>query len=219
MFGKWVKILVDREELTTWQLIETMWECYCIDLKLHEMKLLTCILCLCEENAHNLCRCPFKQKQPVPVNSYHRDFHTGLLLSRCLRLAFQKCRDCPGVAVHLIPLPSLQAAFNASVCMCVWACFPDTPSALCKQLTGNEQNLSCLTFLCRFSLVPGLHPDWMLMLFFAHTHLTVTVTLGLLLIPKVNTPHLQLWFKSLLDCYKIKLSVCVNVWMATEQKH
>lgn len=38
----------------------------------------------------------------------------------------------------------------------------------------------------RFSLVPGLHPDWMLMLFFAHTHLTVTVTLGLLLVPKVT---------------------------------
>ncbi|KAI9541618.1 hypothetical protein NQZ68_028124, partial [Dissostichus eleginoides] len=35
-----------------------------------------------------------------------------------------------------------------------------------------------------FTLVPGLHPDWMLMLIFAHTHLTVTVTLGLLLVPK-----------------------------------
>ena len=37
----------------------------------------------------------------------------------------------------------------------------------------------------RFSLAHELHPDWMLMLFFMHTHLTVTVTLGLLLIPKV----------------------------------
>lgn len=45
---------------------------------------------------------------------------------------------------------------------------------------------------CRFSLFPGLHPDWMLMLFFAHTHLTVTVSLGLLLVPKVTT-HLLLW--------------------------
>lgn len=33
-----------------------------------------------------------------------------------------------------------------------------------------------------------LHPDWMLLLFFTHTHLTVTVTLGLLLVPKVNLP-------------------------------
>lgn len=41
-------------------------------------------------------------------------------------------------------------------------------------------------FFCRFSMVPGLHPDWMLMLFFAHTHLTVTVTLSLLLVPKVT---------------------------------
>ncbi|KAG9340096.1 hypothetical protein JZ751_022019 [Albula glossodonta] len=38
--------------------------------------------------------------------------------------------------------------------------------------------------LAQFTLASGLHPDWMLMLFFAHTHLTVTVTLGLLLIPK-----------------------------------
>lgn len=41
-------------------------------------------------------------------------------------------------------------------------------------------------FFRRFSMVPGLHPDWMLMLFFAHTHLTVTVTLSLLLVPKVT---------------------------------
>lgn len=37
----------------------------------------------------------------------------------------------------------------------------------------------------RFSLASKLQPDWTLMLFFAHTHLTVTVTVGLLLIPKV----------------------------------
>lgn len=48
--------------------------------------------------------------------------------------------------------------------------------------------LAPLTSICliyRFSLGTGLHPDWMLILFFVHTHLTVTVTLGLLLIPKV----------------------------------
>ncbi|XP_017275842.1 probable G-protein coupled receptor 158 [Kryptolebias marmoratus] len=48
----------------------------------------------------------------------------------------------------------------------------------------NELLISAIFHIIRFSLVPGLHPDWMLMLFFAHTHLTVTVTLGLLLIPK-----------------------------------
>lgn len=37
----------------------------------------------------------------------------------------------------------------------------------------------------RFVLASRLQPDWMLMLYFAHTHLTVTVTIGLLLIPKV----------------------------------
>jgi hypothetical protein len=37
----------------------------------------------------------------------------------------------------------------------------------------------------RFVLASRLQPDWMLMLYFAHAHLTVTVTIGLLLIPKV----------------------------------
>lgn len=51
----------------------------------------------------------------------------------------------------------------------------------------------------RFTLAPELHPDWMLLLFFTHTHLTVTVALGLLLIPKVKfTSH---------DKY------CTNIWM------
>lgn len=57
-------------------------------------------------------------------------------------------------------------------------------------LTSRCWRLTALPFvllLCRFSLVPGLHPDWMLMLFFAHTHLTVTVTLCLLLVPKVTS--------------------------------
>ncbi|KFP86516.1 putative G-protein coupled receptor 158, partial [Apaloderma vittatum] len=38
----------------------------------------------------------------------------------------------------------------------------------------------------RFILASRLQSDWMLMLFFAHTHLTVTVTVGLLLIPKFS---------------------------------
>ncbi|KAK4826255.1 hypothetical protein QYF61_006702 [Mycteria americana] len=37
-----------------------------------------------------------------------------------------------------------------------------------------------------FILASRLQSDWMLMLFFAHTHLTVTVTVGLLLIPKLS---------------------------------
>ncbi|XP_012670483.2 probable G-protein coupled receptor 158 isoform X2 [Clupea harengus] len=48
----------------------------------------------------------------------------------------------------------------------------------------NELILSAVFHVIRFSLAHELHPDWMLMLFFMHTHLTVTVTLGLLLIPK-----------------------------------
>ncbi|CAL1580049.1 unnamed protein product [Knipowitschia caucasica] len=48
----------------------------------------------------------------------------------------------------------------------------------------NELVVSAIFQILRFSLAPGLHPDWMFMLFFAHTHLTVTVTLCLLLVPK-----------------------------------
>lgn len=66
--------------------------------------------------------------------------------------------------------------------------------ALSTLAAGESAEFLPLMFFlfCRFSLVPGLHPDWMLMLFFAHTHLTVSVTLALLLIPKVNTSLLLL---------------------------
>lgn len=37
----------------------------------------------------------------------------------------------------------------------------------------------------RFLMVPSLHPDWTLLLFFIHTHITITMTLALLFIPKV----------------------------------
>ncbi|XP_051528019.1 probable G-protein coupled receptor 158 isoform X2 [Myxocyprinus asiaticus] len=47
----------------------------------------------------------------------------------------------------------------------------------------NELLLSSLFHLLRF-VRPSLHPDWMLLLFFAHTHVTITVTLCLLFIPK-----------------------------------
>ncbi|XP_061086402.1 probable G-protein coupled receptor 179 [Conger conger] len=47
----------------------------------------------------------------------------------------------------------------------------------------NELLLSSIFHLFRFAM-PSLHPDWMLLLFFIHTHVTVTVTLGLLFIPK-----------------------------------
>ncbi|PWA18123.1 hypothetical protein CCH79_00003997 [Gambusia affinis] len=48
----------------------------------------------------------------------------------------------------------------------------------------NELVLSAIFHVIRFTLAHELHPDWMLLLFFTHTHLTVTVTLGLLLVPK-----------------------------------
>ncbi|XP_012990799.4 probable G-protein coupled receptor 158 isoform X1 [Esox lucius] len=47
----------------------------------------------------------------------------------------------------------------------------------------NELLLSSMFHLLRFAM-PSLHPDWMLLLFFVHTHVTITVTLALLFIPK-----------------------------------
>lgn len=48
----------------------------------------------------------------------------------------------------------------------------------------NELLLSAAFHAVRFIAVPSLHPDWTLLLCFAHTHGTVTVTLGLLFVPK-----------------------------------
>ncbi|KAM4884593.1 putative G-protein coupled receptor 179 [Sylvia borin] len=48
----------------------------------------------------------------------------------------------------------------------------------------NELMVSAAFHLVRFLVVPSLHPDWTLLLFFAHTHGTVTMTLALLFIPK-----------------------------------
>ncbi|KAM3860469.1 G protein-coupled receptor 158a [Diretmus argenteus] len=50
----------------------------------------------------------------------------------------------------------------------------------------NELVLTSIFYVIRFTLAPELHPDWMLLLFVTHTHLTVTVTLGLLLVPKFS---------------------------------
>ncbi|XP_049633708.1 probable G-protein coupled receptor 158 isoform X2 [Suncus etruscus] len=50
----------------------------------------------------------------------------------------------------------------------------------------NELIISAIFHTIRFVLASRLQSDWMLMLYFAHTHLTVTVTVGLLLIPKFS---------------------------------
>ncbi|KAM9368845.1 putative G-protein coupled receptor 179 [Phaethornis superciliosus] len=48
----------------------------------------------------------------------------------------------------------------------------------------NELMISTAFHVARFIMVPSLHPDWTLLLFFAHTHSTITMTLALLFIPK-----------------------------------
>ncbi|XP_040857439.1 probable G-protein coupled receptor 179 [Ochotona curzoniae] len=52
----------------------------------------------------------------------------------------------------------------------------------------NELLLSTAFHMARFMLVPSLHPDWTLLLFFFHTHSTVTATLALIFIPKFWKP-------------------------------
>uniref|UniRef100_A0A7M4E1P3 G protein-coupled receptor 179 n=1 Tax=Crocodylus porosus TaxID=8502 RepID=A0A7M4E1P3_CROPO len=48
----------------------------------------------------------------------------------------------------------------------------------------NELIISTAFHVIRFVMVPSLHPDWTLLLFFIHTHVTITMTLALLFIPK-----------------------------------
>ncbi|XP_074834922.1 putative G-protein coupled receptor 179 [Carettochelys insculpta] len=48
----------------------------------------------------------------------------------------------------------------------------------------NEMIISAAFHVLRFVMVPSLHPDWTLLLFFVHTHSTITTTLALLFIPK-----------------------------------
>nr|XP_028558828.1 probable G-protein coupled receptor 179 [Podarcis muralis] len=48
----------------------------------------------------------------------------------------------------------------------------------------NELITSAAFHVVRFFMVPSLHPDWTLLLFFIHTHVTTTMTLALLFIPK-----------------------------------
>ncbi|XP_007465293.1 PREDICTED: LOW QUALITY PROTEIN: probable G-protein coupled receptor 179 [Lipotes vexillifer] len=67
------------------------------------------------------------------------------------------------------------------------------PSALHKPrymgiALHNELLLSAAFHAARFVLVPSLHPDWTLLLFFLHTHSTVTATLALIFIPKFRKP-------------------------------
>ncbi|XP_015267915.1 PREDICTED: probable G-protein coupled receptor 179 [Gekko japonicus] len=49
----------------------------------------------------------------------------------------------------------------------------------------NELIISATFHVVRFLMVPSLHPDWTLLLFFIHTHITTTLTLALLFIPKL----------------------------------
>ncbi|XP_048030273.1 LOW QUALITY PROTEIN: probable G-protein coupled receptor 158 [Megalobrama amblycephala] len=71
----------------------------------------------------------------------------------------------------------------------------------------NELILSAIFHILRFTLAPELHPDWMLMLFFAHTHLTVTVTLGLLLVPKFLFAGTQLRDDIATEAYEDELDM------------
>ncbi|XP_070582613.1 probable G-protein coupled receptor 179 [Erythrolamprus reginae] len=48
----------------------------------------------------------------------------------------------------------------------------------------NELITSTAFHVMRFLMVPSLHPDWTLLLFFIHTHVTTTMTLALIFIPK-----------------------------------
>ncbi|XP_067107339.1 metabotropic glycine receptor [Osmerus mordax] len=71
----------------------------------------------------------------------------------------------------------------------------------------NELVLSAIFHIIRFTLAPELHPDWMLLLVFAHTHLTVTVTLGLLLVPKFLFAGTQMRDDIAVEAYEDELDM------------
>ncbi|XP_077391766.1 metabotropic glycine receptor [Festucalex cinctus] len=71
----------------------------------------------------------------------------------------------------------------------------------------NELLLSATFHIIRFSLAPGLHPDWTLMLIFAHTHLTVTVTVGVLLVPKFLSKGTQARDDIATEAYEEELDI------------
>ncbi|KAM5273981.1 putative G-protein coupled receptor 179 [Ctenodactylus gundi] len=71
----------------------------------------------------------------------------------------------------------------------------------------NELLLSAAFHIARFMLVPSLHPDWTLLLFFFHTHSTVTATLALIFIPKFQKPGVPPHEEILEEVYEDELDL------------
>ncbi|NXG45218.1 GP179 protein, partial [Psilopogon haemacephalus] len=71
----------------------------------------------------------------------------------------------------------------------------------------NELIISATFHVLRFIMVPSLHPDWTLLLFFAHTHGTITMTLALLFIPKVKLGPRTLREEIAAEVYEDELDV------------
>uniref|UniRef100_H0W0E6 G protein-coupled receptor 179 n=1 Tax=Cavia porcellus TaxID=10141 RepID=H0W0E6_CAVPO len=71
----------------------------------------------------------------------------------------------------------------------------------------NELLLSAAFHTARFMLVPSLHPDWTLVLFFLHTHSTVTATLALIFLPKFQKPGVQPHEEILDEVYEDELEL------------
>ncbi|XP_069883026.1 probable G-protein coupled receptor 179 [Dipodomys merriami] len=83
----------------------------------------------------------------------------------------------------------LLLCWGSFLCYATWA----VPSAFHEPrymgiALHNELLLSAAFHTARFVLVPSLNPDWTLLLFFFHTHSTVTATLALIFIPKFQKP-------------------------------
>ncbi|XP_077581190.1 metabotropic glycine receptor isoform X2 [Stigmatopora nigra] len=71
----------------------------------------------------------------------------------------------------------------------------------------NELIFSAVFHTIRFSLASSLQPDWMLILIFTHTQMTVTMTVGVLLLPKFLCKVTQAWDGISTEAYEEELDI------------
>ncbi|XP_077470980.1 metabotropic glycine receptor-like isoform X2 [Stigmatopora argus] len=71
----------------------------------------------------------------------------------------------------------------------------------------NELLFSAVFHTIRFSLASSLQPDWMLILIFTHTQITVTMTVGVLLLPKFLCKVTQAWDDISTEAYEEELDI------------
>ncbi|XP_075924074.1 metabotropic glycine receptor-like isoform X2 [Petromyzon marinus] len=94
----------------------------------------------------------------------------------------------PGFVNHIISGVEL-ACLVWGLRVCHTVCKATSPPCQAWNITAALVNEAACSFLFHMFwrlLAPALHPDWMILIAFFYEHVTVTINLGLLLIPKVG---------------------------------